>query len=65
MSRIISLNVTATVDVVVPDEMDDDMACEEIKRRLNTHLELNEESVGDLEIQDVSITRIGDTARHN
>lgn len=65
MSRIISLNVTATVDVVVPDEMDDDMACEEIKRRLNTHLELNEEPVGDLEIQDVSITRIGDTARHN
>ncbi len=65
MSRTISVDVTATIEVVVPDAMDDTSALEEIKKRINTHLELNDESEGGLQIQDVSINRIGDTVTHN
>lgn len=65
MPRIISVDVTATIEVAVPDAMDDVSALEEIRNRINTHLELNDDPEGGLQIQDVSINRIGDTVTHN
>lgn len=58
MPKILNINVVATVQIVVPDEMDDHAAYEEARNRLNTHLELNQDTGGFTEIYDVTINQI-------